>query len=34
MNKREIKFRVWESLNKNMQYLNFELYENKGQVNH
>ncbi|NGU31195.1 hypothetical protein G6Z34_13985 [Clostridium perfringens] len=34
MNKREIKFRVWEPLNKNMQYLNFALYENKGQVNH
>lgn len=31
---REIKFRVWEPLNKNMHYLNFSLYRNKNQVNH
>lgn len=31
---REIKFRVWEPLNKNMHFLNFALYENKGHVNH
>ncbi|MDC4245698.1 YopX family protein [Clostridium perfringens] len=34
MIKREIKFRVWEPLNKNMHSLNFALYENKGHVNH
>ncbi len=30
---REFKFRVWEPLNKNMHFLNFALYENKGHVN-
>ncbi|XZI03019.1 YopX family protein (plasmid) [Clostridium perfringens] len=30
---REFKFRVWEPLNKNMYFLNFALYENKGHVN-